>query len=264
MATSLTDPAKLSAELRRELGQKGPWHRVWRFAGLPVGLALVCAALFIWLSSIHLDDIEKRTLNAAFISSRVVQHIELAAVSTALVIAISVPLGIILTRPGTRRLTPVAIAIANIGQSVPSIGLLVLLAITVGIGFNEAIVALTIYSVLPVLRNTMVGLQQVDQALIESGRGMGMTRLQVLTRIELPLAVPVILAGIRTALVINVGTATLATFIDAGGLGDLIDNGLRLGRQPVVFTGGVLTAVLALLIDWIAGIAEEVLRPRGL
>jgi osmoprotectant transport system permease protein len=134
----------------------------------------------------------------------------------------------------------------------------------VGVGFNEAIIALVVYSVLPVLRNTMVGLQQVDYSLVEAGRGMGMTRLGVLMRIELPLAVPVILAGVRTALVINVGTATLATFVDGGGLGELINNGLRLSRQPVVLTGGVLTAVLALFIDWLAGITEEVLRPRGL
>jgi osmoprotectant transport system permease protein len=93
---------------------------------------------------------------------------------------------------------------------------------------------------------------------------MGMTRIAVLRRIELPLAVPVILGGIRTALIINVGSATLATFTGAGGLGDLINNGLRLGRQPVVITGGALTAILALTLDWIAGVAEDLLRPKGL
>ncbi len=91
-----------------------------------------------------------------------------------------------------------------------------------------------------------------------------MSKLAVLFRIELPLAVPVILAGIRTALVINVGTATIATFVDAGGLGDIIINGIRLGRDPVLITGSVLTAVLALTIDWVAGIVESLLRPKGL
>jgi osmoprotectant transport system permease protein len=239
-------------------------RRLGRFVGLPLLLVAVCGALFIYLATANLDEIERRTINAGFISQRLVEHIELAGLSTILVIAIAVPLGILLTRPGARRLTPIALAVANIGQAVPSIGLLVLLALTVGVGFNEAIIALVVYSVLPVLRNTMVGLQQVDYSLIEAGRGMGMTRLGVLVRIELPLAVPVILAGIRTALVINVGTATLATFVDGGGLGDLINNGLRLSRQPVVLAGGVLTAVLALFIDWLAGITEEVLRPRGL
>ena len=124
--------------------------------------------------------------------------------------------------------------------------------------------ALVAYSLLPILRNTMVGLQGVDRFLIEAGRGMGMSRARVLGQIELPLAVPVILAGVRTALVINVGTATLATFVNAGGLGFLIVNALALNRQPVLIVGSVLTAVLALLIDWLGGVAEDILRPKGL
>jgi osmoprotectant transport system permease protein len=110
----------------------------------------------------------------------------------------------------------------------------------------------------------MVGLQQVDPSIIEAGRGMGMTRRRVLARIELPLAVPVILAGIRTALIITVGTAALATYINAGGLGDIIVYGLVQNRFTVTLTGAVLTAALALLIDWVAGIAEDLLRPKGL
>ena len=104
----------------------------------------------------------------------------------------------------------------------------------------------------------MVGLQQVDRSTIEAARGMGMTKMAVLFRIELPLAVPIILAGIRTALIINVGTAT-ATFVDAGGLGTVIDRGIRLGRDLVLVVGSVLTGVLALSIDWLAGVAEDIL-----
>ena len=110
----------------------------------------------------------------------------------------------------------------------------------------------------------MVGLDQVDDKLIEAGRGMGLTTRSVLLRIELPLAVPVILAGIRTALILTVGTMVLATFINAGGLGDIINGGIVNNRTPILLTGAVLTAGLALLIDWLAGIAQEVLRPRGL
>jgi osmoprotectant transport system permease protein len=160
--------------------------------------------------------------------------------------------------------TPVIIGLANIGQAVPSIGLLVLFAITWDFGFWPAIVALVAYSFLSILRNTMVGLQQVDRSTIEAARGMGMTKTAVLFRIELPLAVPIILAGIRTALIINVGTATLATFVDAGGLGTVIDRGIRLGRDPVLIVGSVLTGVLALFIDWLASVAEDILRPKGL
>jgi osmoprotectant transport system permease protein len=141
---------------------------------------------------------------------------------------------------------------------------LVILALVWTIGFRPAVVALVAYAVLPVLRNTMVGLQQVDRSVIEAGRGMGMNKRRVLTRIELPLAVPVILAGVRTALVINVGAATLATFVNAGGLGDMISGGLSTNRNTVILTGALLTAVLALFVDWVGGIVEDLLRPKGL
>jgi osmoprotectant transport system permease protein len=238
--------------------------RVSRYLVTPVVLLLAAGALFLWLNSLTLDSIERRRINADFISEALWQHLKLAAVSTVAVVVIAVSLGILLTRPRARRLSPFVLALANIGQAVPSIGLIVILALVWDIGFLPAVVALVAYSVVPVLRNTMVGLEQVDQNLIEAGRGMGMTKTAVLLRIELPLAVPVILAGVRTALIINVGTATLATFTGAGGLGDLINNGLRLGRETVVFTGGALTALLALFIDWIASVAEDLLRPKGL
>ena len=238
--------------------------RLLRYLGMPVFLALVCLALYLYVSAQQLDSIEKRILNTGFLFSRVIEHIELAAVSTVIVVVLAVSTGILLTRPGTRRVTPAIIGLANIGQAVPSIGLLVLFAITWDFGFWPAIVALVAYSFLSILRNTMVGLQQVDRSTIEAARGMGMTKTAVLFRIELPLAVPIILAGIRTALIINVGTATLATFVDAGGLGTVIDRGIRLGRDPVLIVGSVLTGVLALSIDWLAGVAEDILRPKGL
>jgi len=235
-----------------------------RYLFTPIMLALLGLVLYLWVKSLELDSIEQRTLNSEFISKKLWEHVKLAALSTVLVVSIAVSLGIVLTRPGARRIVPVAMGITNIGQAIPSIGLLVLLGITLGIGFGYAVLALVVYSILPVLRNTMVGLQQVDRSLIEAGRGMGMTKGAVLRQIELPLAVPVILAGIRTALIINVGTATLATFTGAGGFGDLINNGLRLGRDNVMIVGAALTALLALTIDWIASVAEDLLRPKGL
>lgn len=236
----------------------------WRHAGMPIALAIVCAALYLWIHGMQLDSIEQRSLNAETITTLLIQHIELTVVSTLLVIAIAVPLGVLLTRSFARPLTPPITAVANIGQAVPSIGVLVLLAIWVGLGFWPAVTAFVIYSILPVLRNTMVGLQEIDPAIIEAGRGMGMSATAVLWRIELPLAVPVILAGIRIALVILVGTATLATFVAAGGLGQLIVAGNNLGRTSILVTGAVLSAVLALFIDWLAGLAEIWLRPKGL
>jgi osmoprotectant transport system permease protein len=238
--------------------------RLLRYLGMPVFLGFVCLALYLYVSTQQLDSIEKRILTASFLFSRVIEHIELAVVSTVIVVVLAVSTGILLTRPGTRRVTPAIIGLANIGQAVPSIGLLVLFAIVWDFGFWPAIVALVAYSFLSILRNTMVGLQQVDRSTIEAARGMGMTKMAVLFRIELPLAVPIILAGIRTALIINVGTATLAAFVDAGGLGTVIDRGIRLGRDPVLIVGSVLTGVLALSIDWLAGVAEDILRPKGL
>jgi len=227
-------------------------------------LLVACGALYLYLRHQQLDDIERRSINRQVIGQRLLEHIELVAVSTVVVIAIAVPLGILLTRPALRRLSNPVLALANIGQAVPSIGVVVLLAITVGIGFRPALFALVLYALLPVLRNTMVGLDRVDRFLIDAGRGMGLARSTILFRIELPLAVPVMLAGIRVALILNVGTATLATFTNAGGLGALIDTGVTLNRIPILLTGSVLTAVLALGVDWIAGLAERVLRPRGL
>jgi osmoprotectant transport system permease protein len=230
----------------------------------PLVLVAALACLFWYLSGQELDDIEQRSINWDTILTHLWEHIGLVAVSSVLVIVIAVPLGVLLTRPGLRSVTPPLLGLANIGQAIPSIGILVLLAVTVGIGFDMAVVALVLVAVLPVLRNTMVGLSTVDRSLIDAARGMGLGRTTVLLRVELPLAVPVILAGIRIALILNVSSATLATFTNAGGLGTLIATGVALNRLPILITGSVLTAVLALAIDWLAGLAELALRPRGI
>ena len=246
---------------------KGPGvaARLLRYLGMPIFLGLACLALYLYIGTKELDSIEQRSLNAGTIIEQTAQLVRLAAVSTVIVVILAVTAGILLTRPLTRRVAPAIIGIANIGQAVPSIGLLALFALTWDFGFWPAVVALVAYSFLSILRNTMVGLQQVDRSTIEAARGMGMTKMAVLFRIELPLAVPIILAGVRTALIINVGTATLGSFIGAGGLGEMINSGLSLGRyDTVLIVGSVLTAILALFIDWLGGVAEEILRPRGL
>lgn len=230
----------------------------------PVLLGLACLALYLWVGTLELDSIEQRSLNRENITQRFIEHLRLTGIAAIMVVALAVSAGVLLTRPFARRVSPYLVNVANIGQGVPSIGVLALLAIFYGLGFYPALAALVAYAFLPVLRNTMVGLRQVDSSVIESARGMGMTKTAVLFRIELPLAIPIMLAGIRTALVITVGTAALATFIGAGGLGDLIQVGIALNRVPVLITGAVLTSVLALLIDWVAGVAEDVLRPKGL
>ena len=229
----------------------------------PLIVLVVLAVLFLWLSNIHLDSIEKRTLNIDYIVNRTREHLGLSIVASALVAILAIPTGIALSRTRSRIVRGFILGVANVGQATPAIGVIILLAIVWQIGYTTALVALVVYSFLPVLRNTLIGLQQVDENVRESARGMGMTPNQVLFRVELPLAVPVILAGLRTSLVFAVGVATVATFINAGGLGDMIVNGLKLQRYPVLITGAVLVACIALLIDWVAGLAEDRLRPRG-
>jgi len=231
---------------------------------MPVLLGLVLVATYLSVSRRDKDATEAKRLAFSFIVARTREHLELTIASTVLVLLIAIPVGILLTRSFARGATPPAIALFNIGQAVPTIGLLLIFAIVWTFGFLPTVIALTAYTTLPVLRNTMVGLTQVDASVIESARGMGMTKFAVLTRIELPLAVPVIMAGLRTALTINVGTATLGAFVGAGGLGSLIVSGFSSNHPFVTIVGGILVAVLALLVDYLAGIAEDVLRPRGL
>jgi len=238
--------------------------RLLRYLAMPIFLGLACLALYLYVNIHGLDSIEQRSLNAGTLIQQTATLLKLAVISTAIVVTLSVTTGILLTRPFARHVSPFVIGLANIGQAVPSIGVLALLALVWTIGVWPCIVALVAYSFLSILRNTMVGLRQVDRSIIEAARGMGMTKMAVLFRIEMPLAVPIILAGIRTALIINVGTATLGTFIGAGGLGESINNAIRLDRTVVLVTASGVTAIVALFIDWLAGVAEDVLRPRGL
>ncbi|MFC5750685.1 ABC transporter permease [Actinomadura rugatobispora] len=238
--------------------------RSWRALLEPLLILLVGAGWLLYVANADLDSIESRSLAPGYVAQKTWEHIELTAVATLLVLVIAVPAGVLLSRRWARPATPVVLAVANIGQSAPSIGMVVLLAVLWGVGFWTAIVALVAYGVLPALRNTMVGLQQVDPTLVDAGRGIGMSSAAVLGRVELPLAVPVILAGIRTTLILMVGTAAIASFISGGGLGDLVTTGVTTQRTPVLLTGCVLMALLALLIDWLGGIATRFLSPKGL
>lgn len=263
---TLTAPPAESTEGSAAAREPIPHHRrtLGGYLLIPVAVGIALLALYLWVNGQELDTAEARRLTMDNIRQTTIEHLQLTIVSTAIVLVIAIPLGVLLTRQLLGRITRPAIAVFNIGQALPTPGILAILAILWTVGFWPVIVGLVAYTVLPVLRNTMVGLQQVDPFVIESARGMGMTRTHVLVRIELPLAVPIMMAGVRTALVINVGTATLAAFVAGGGLGTLIVAGQAAGRPMITVTGAVLAACLALLIDYVAGIAEDVLRPRGL
>lgn len=229
-----------------------------------LGIAAAFGILVIWLVNANLTETERQTLDPATIWGYTLDHLKITVISAVIVLIIAIPLGIILTRPAFRKAAPVVRAIANFGQAAPAIGVIVLLAFWLGFGPGTAIVSLVIYAILPVLSNTIVGLQQVDERLVEAGRGIGMSQSAVLFKVELPLAVPVMLSGIRTALVLLVGTATLATFINGGGLGILITTGVNLNLNAVLIAGSLLVALLALTIDWLGRVVEQVARPKGL
>lgn len=241
-----------------------PVRRNWKMAITPVVLVLIVVALLGYVKSQKLDYIEKNNLALSYILSKTWQHVELTLAGTILVLIIALPLGVALTRKGARYASPVVLALANIGQAAPAVGIIVLFAVAWQIGFWTAVVALTVYGILPSLRNTMVGLQQVDPALIDAGRGIGMSSGGVLAKVELPLAVPVILGGVRTTLVLMVGNAAIATFINGGGLGDIVVAGINNQRPLVLIVGSGMIAVLALLIDWLGGVINQVFSPRGL
>ncbi|MFF2189809.1 ABC transporter permease [Streptomyces sp. NPDC058155] len=237
---------------------------VAKLVTVPAVIAVSLLLTYVWITTVPLDSIAKNSLVGGNVQLRLWQHVELTAISTFWVLIIAIPLGIALTRRGLSKAAPAVTAVANIGQATPAIGLLALLVIWLGIGPSTAIVGMVIYAVLPVLANTVAGLKAIDPQLVEASRGIGMSSLGTLARVELPLAVPLILAGVRTALVLNVGTATLATFGGGGGLGDLITSGIQTQRMPVLVLGSVLTVTLALLIDWLASLVEVALTPRGL
>lgn len=237
----------------------------WRgLAVQPVVVLMILGAYAAWLSTAQLSATERATLELRNLLAYTGEHLALTFVSTAFVLALAVPLGILLTRRPFARTSGAVLAVANSGQAAPVVGLIVLFAFWLGFTFWTAVAALVACAALPVLRNTMVGIQGVDPRLVEAGRGMGMTAVSVLMRVELPLAIPVMLAGIRTALVLVVGSATLATFVGAGGLGLLITTGVTLFLPSVLVSGALLIALLALLVDWAGRVVEHYARPRGL
>lgn len=191
------------------------------------------------------------------------QHLWLAGTGVLLAIGFAVPLGILLTRKP--RLAPPVMGATGVLQTVPSLALLAFMIPLpgLGLGARSAIVALFLYALLPIVRNTYIGIKEIDADLVEAARGMGLTERQILVKVELPLATRTIMAGVRTAAVISIGVATLAAFIGAGGLGDPIVTGLQLNDTDTILSGAVPAALLALVVDFVLGRLERWLAPRG-
>lgn len=266
MAATTVDPTALQAKVAR--GEEPRKQSGRRLLITPIVLVALGIGYLLYVFAAPKDSIEVQYITAAKLGTLTWQHILLTITSAVLVIAIAIPLGILITRKPLRFLAAPVTLVANLGQAIPVIGLLVLLAVLFVkagfFGFWLTVTTCVVYGILPVLRNTITGIETLDPALAEAARGIGMTPWRVLTRVELPLAVPYILAGLRTTLVLVVGVATLGTFVSAGGLGDLISVGITLQRPILLFTGGVLAVLLALLIDWVGGLVERFLTPKGL
>ena len=188
-------------------------------------------------------------------------HVELVLISMLIALLIAVPLGmVIVQRPAQRA---VSLGIANVFQTIPSLalfGFLIPIPFIGGIGKRTAIVALVLYALLPILRNTYVGLSGIDPAVLEAAEAMGMTPAQIMLRVRFPLALSIILAGIRTATVLTIGIATIGAAIGAGGLGTFIFRGVALVSDSLILAGAIPAALLALLADFLLGLLERRLR----
>ena len=200
----------------------------------------------------------------------IVGHLWISLVAIVISTALGITLGIYIAGQGRERTADVILYVAEIMMTVPSLalfGLLMFLLSRIGlsaIGFLPAVITLVVYGQLPIVRNTYTAIRQVDPAMIEAGKGMGMSESQLLLKVRLPLALPVIMAGLRNAMVLIIGIGTIAALIGAGGLGVPIFRGLRNARMDLIITGGVSVSVLALLVDGIMALAERWMTPTGL
>ncbi len=200
--------------------------------------------------------------NQSTIIKSIQQHIQLVGISVLVGMIIAIPLGIYLSR--NKRLAALVLAFVGMIQTIPGLVMLGFALIFFGIGFLPAIVVLSLYAILPILRNTYTGITEVDQSYIQAGRGIGMTSMQILGKVELPLALPSIIGGIRISAVYIVSWATLAGLIGAGGLGDLIWTGLSTYNTSYILAGAIPSAIIAFILSGLIGLLQRILTPRGL
>src|SRR6202162_5210277 len=234
-------------------------HRMRPYA-VPIWVAIGIAASIGLYQTLVGNISDEFVLNEPFLLSRTVEHVLISGAAFVIVAVVGVPLGVLIAQAGPALRVPVFL-LANLGQAGPGIGILVLLSAFLALGFAPTVIALVAYGLLPVLRNTVAGIQGVDPAAVDAARGMGMTRWQALARVQFPLASPLVFAGLRTSLVLIIGTATLGNFIGGGGLGDVIASGINISDR-IVFVGAVMVASLALIADWALSMVERVAVPR--
>ncbi|WP_409068503.1 glycine betaine ABC transporter substrate-binding protein [Clostridium sp. FAM 1755] len=206
--------------------------------------------------------IQQLILKRSEILSLLIEHIELTLIAVLIAVAIGVPLGILITK--NKKLANVVIGFANLTQAIPSLAILGFLIPLIGIGSGPAITMVVLYSMLPILKNTYIGITNINPDMLEAAKGLGMTNTQTLKLIKIPLAMPIIMAGIRIASVTAVGLMTIAAFIGAGGLGYLVFSGIQTVDNNLILFGAIPAAILALIIDWITGKIEDATMPNGI
>ena len=208
-----------------------------------------------------MDILNYYSNNGAYVWEQFYRHFLMSAYGVLFAAVVAIPLGILIAR--YRKLSGWVISLANIIQTIPALAMLAVLMLVMGLGTNTVVFSLFLYSLLPIIKNTYTGILNVEQALLESGKAMGMTKFQVLTMVELPLAMSVIMAGLRTALVITIGVATIGTFIGAGGLGDIILRGTNAtDGTAIILAGAIPTALMAVIADIAMGWIEKKLSPN--
>lgn len=228
-----------------------------------ISLLALLIGLTIWITSIGKVGIYS-TFSYSDILTDARAHLEMVFIAVLIGTAVGVPFGVLVTRPGFTKLAPLVVGGANVGQSIPSLAVIAIMAPLLGFGLQSAIVALFIYGLLPILRNSYAGMRSIDPAIIEAARGMGMTRWQIIRRIELPLARPVIMAGIRISTVITVGTAELAVLVGGAGLGRITLTGVFAQQPLLILQGAAPTAAIAISLGFILERIESWMTPRGL
>ena len=199
--------------------------------------------------------------NGGILVNKTFEHLYISVVALLLAMIVAIPLGVLLSK---EKLSKISLTVAGILQTIPTLAILALMIPLFGVGKTTAIIALFIYVLLPILNNTIVGVQNIDSNVKEAGRSMGMTNFQLRKDVELPLALPMILSGIRLSSVYVISWAALASYVGAGGLGDLIFNGLALYEPMMIIVGTILVTVLALIVDLILAQIEKWIVPKGL
>ena len=194
--------------------------------------------------------------------SKAVEHFYISMFALLLAIVVAVPLGILLSK--TQRTANVVLTVAGVLQTIPTLAVLAIMIPIFGVGKTPAIVALFIYVLLPILNNTVLGVKNIDKNVIQAGQSMGMTKFQLMKDVEMPLALPLIISGIRLSSVYVISWATLASYVGAGGLGDLVFNGLNLYQPPMIISAAILVTLLALIVDMLLSLVEKWAVPKGL